>query len=80
MKWSSLTGGEFASPYDIASVYAGLGQKSRALDSMDRALKTRAAMMPFANVDPLLNPLRSDPRFSALLRKAFPRSGVLNKP
>jgi TolB-like protein/DNA-binding winged helix-turn-helix (wHTH) protein/Tfp pilus assembly protein PilF len=61
--------GEFASPYDIASVYAALGEKTRALEWMDRAYRDRAAMIPFAGVDPLLNPLRSEPRFQALLRR-----------
>jgi len=61
---------EFASPYDIASVYAALGEKTTALDWMDRAYKVHAAMIAFAGVDPLLNPLRSEPRFEALLHRA----------
>ena len=62
--------GEFASPYDIASVYAALGEKATALDWMERAYKGHAAMIAFAGVDPLLNPLRSEPRFEALLQRA----------
>jgi len=62
--------GEFASPYDIASVYAALGEKATALDWMERAYKGHAAMIAFAGVDPLLNPLRSEPRFEALLHRA----------
>jgi len=61
--------GEFASAYDIASVYAALGEKAHALDWMDRAYRDRAAMIPLAGVDPLLDPLRTDPRFRALLRR-----------
>ena len=61
--------GEFVSPYDVASVYAGLGEKDQALHWLDRAHKERAAMIPFAGIDPLLNPLRVDPRFQDLLRR-----------
>ena len=62
--------GEFASPYDIASVYAALGEKTAALDWLERAYKSHAAMIALAGVDPLLNPLRSEPRFEALLHRA----------
>ena len=61
--------GEFASPYDIASVYAGLGDKSHALYWMGKAVKARAAMMPFAGIDPLFSPIRADPQFQALLHR-----------
>ncbi|MFY9558721.1 MAG: tetratricopeptide repeat protein [Terriglobales bacterium] len=61
--------GEFASPYDIASIYAGLGDKDTALQWLLRADKERATMMPFVGIDPLLNPLRGDPRFENLLRQ-----------
>jgi TolB-like protein/DNA-binding winged helix-turn-helix (wHTH) protein/Tfp pilus assembly protein PilF len=61
--------GGFASPYDIASVYAGLGDKSHAMYWMNEAVKARAAMIPFAGIDPLLSPLRTEPRFQALLRR-----------
>ncbi len=43
--------GNFVSPYDIASVYAGLGEKEQTLAWMDRAYKTRAAMVPMAGID-----------------------------
>jgi TolB-like protein/DNA-binding winged helix-turn-helix (wHTH) protein/Tfp pilus assembly protein PilF len=62
--------GEFASPYDIASIYAALGERATALDWMERAYRVHAAMIAFAGVDPLLNPLRSEPRFEALLHRA----------
>jgi hypothetical protein len=61
-------GGEFASPYDIASIYAGLGDKDTALQWLGRADKERATMMPFVVIDPLLSPFRGDPRFQSVLR------------
>jgi len=61
--------GQFASPYDIASIYAALGEKEAAFRWLERAYRERAAMMPMANIDPLFNPLRTDPRFDKLLRR-----------
>jgi TolB-like protein len=61
--------GEFLSTYDIASVYAGLGEKEKALHWLNRAHRERAVMLTFAGIDPLLNPLRGDARFEDLLRR-----------
>jgi len=61
--------GDFVSPYDIASVYAGLGEKEQALAWINRADEARAVMIPFAGIDPLLNPLRAEPRFEAIVRR-----------
>jgi TolB-like protein/DNA-binding winged helix-turn-helix (wHTH) protein/Flp pilus assembly protein TadD len=62
-------GGEFLSAYDIASVYAGLGEKEHAFFWLDRAIEERAVMLTFADIDPLLGPLHIDPRFQALIRR-----------
>jgi tetratricopeptide (TPR) repeat protein len=62
-------GGEFLSSYDIASVYAGLGEKEQAFFWLNRAIEERAVMLTFADIDPLLGPLRLDPRFQVLIRR-----------
>jgi TolB-like protein/DNA-binding winged helix-turn-helix (wHTH) protein/Tfp pilus assembly protein PilF len=58
-------------PYEIAIVYAGLGEKDHAFEWLNKALEERDLML--ANVDPFLDGLRSDPRFRQLMR----RSGLL---
>jgi TolB-like protein/DNA-binding winged helix-turn-helix (wHTH) protein len=52
--------------------YAGLGRKDEAFEHMEKAYEQRAdmAMMIFLGVDPGLEPLHSDPRFDAFLKKA----------
>jgi tetratricopeptide (TPR) repeat protein len=55
----------------LAIVYAGLGDKDRAFDALERA---RAAGLPLfryppLKTDPLFDPLRSDPRFAELLKR-----------
>ena len=61
---------QYVSPDEIALVYASLGEKDQAFAWLDRAYEARSAflitrILGCANYDPL----RSDPRFDALLRK-----------
>jgi TolB-like protein/Flp pilus assembly protein TadD len=58
----------------VAYIYTGLNQKSRALDLLEQACVRRDADACFIGVEPVLEPLRSEPRFAALLtRYAMPR-------
>jgi TolB-like protein len=50
--------------------YAGLGDKEQAFAWLEKAYQERRARMYLLNVDPLLDPLRSDPRFQDLVRRA----------
>lgn len=47
----------------------GLGEKSTALDWLDRAYQERNDRLVYLGVDPMADPLRSEPRFTELLRK-----------
>ena len=60
---------EYVSPYDVAMVYAGLGDKDHALDWLERAHQDRSSLLVFALREPRLAPLRSEPRFVALVRE-----------
>jgi len=55
--------------YSIALVYAGLNEKEQALNWLDKGYQARAVDMTYLNYDPLLDNLRSDPRFVDLLRR-----------
>ena len=57
------------SPYLIAWVYAGLGDKDQAFASLEKAYEDRDEFMVMLKVDQLLDSLRSDPRFSDVLRR-----------
>ena len=55
--------------FEVAAVYAGLGEKDRAFEWLQRAYKVHDSEMCYLKSDPRLDPLRSDPRFQALLRR-----------
>jgi eukaryotic-like serine/threonine-protein kinase len=56
----------YVSPFEIALIYVGLGDKDRAFEWLERAFSDRSDLLVYLNVDPRLDPLRSDRRFAAL--------------
>jgi len=60
-------GGEYVSGYDMAIVFAGLGDRDRAFQELEGALEERTWEVVYMAIDPMLEPLRSDPRFARLL-------------
>ena len=60
---------EYVPSYHFAYVYAGLGDADRAIDLLEQAYAQRAAAIYGVKASFLFAPLRSHPRFVALLRK-----------
>jgi tetratricopeptide (TPR) repeat protein len=59
--------------YEIALVYAGLGEKDEAFAWLEKAYDAHDKGMTYLKIDPCLDPLRSDYRFQDLLqRMRFP--------
>ena len=60
----------YVSPYMIATIYAGLGDKDKALESLEKAYRDRSwDITRQIKSDLRLDSLRSDPRFQNLLRR-----------
>ncbi len=59
----------YVQPMWIAVIHAGLGEKDEAFDWMQKAYDDRSAWLVYLKVDPLFDPLRSDPRFADMLRR-----------
>ncbi len=55
--------------YEIALVYAGLGNKQQAFKWLEDAYAAHDVGLLYLRVDPCLDPLRSDPRFDDLVRR-----------
>jgi TolB-like protein/DNA-binding winged helix-turn-helix (wHTH) protein/Flp pilus assembly protein TadD len=60
---------QYVSPFYVAIVYLGLGKNELAMNWLEKAYDDRSNGLVFLKVEPELDPLRSDPRFGALLRK-----------
>jgi len=60
---------------EIASIYAGLGDKGSAFTWLEKALNAHEPGAALVKVDPMLKSLRSDPRFEELLRRVNLSSG-----
>jgi len=59
-------------PYAMALIYLGLGDKERAIDELDRGYRDGETNYLFViKVDPLLDDLRGDRRFEALVQKVL---------
>jgi tetratricopeptide (TPR) repeat protein len=58
-----------ATPYRMAVIYAGLGEKDKAFDSLNQAVRNRSFELSDGDLraDPAINNLRSDPRFQTLI-------------
>jgi TolB-like protein/DNA-binding winged helix-turn-helix (wHTH) protein/Tfp pilus assembly protein PilF len=56
-------------PWSFAIIYIGLGQKDEALAWLDKAYAEHSSDLRALKVDPVYDPLRSDPRFQDLVRR-----------
>ena len=59
----------YVSSLYFAAIYTGLGERATALDWLDRAYNERNDRLVYLGVDPIADPLRSEPRFTQLLHK-----------
>jgi len=55
--------------YQVALVHAGLGDKDKAFESLEKAFEERSTLLTYLNMDPRWDSLRGDPRFRAMLRR-----------
>ncbi|MFH1679391.1 MAG: protein kinase [Candidatus Eisenbacteria bacterium] len=58
---------EYVSPYDLAILAVGLGEKDEALTWLEEGFAVRAGGMSYVGVDPVFDHLHDDPRFEELL-------------
>jgi TolB-like protein/Tfp pilus assembly protein PilF len=59
----------YSSPYNIAGLYAELGDKDEAFRWLNTAYQERDTSLMGLKTDFVLDPIRSDPRFAELVRK-----------
>jgi len=63
------SGRELIPPFSIAAVYAGLGDPTQGIEWLNRGIDQKDVYIPENFSEPLLDPLRSDPRFRQVLTR-----------
>jgi tetratricopeptide (TPR) repeat protein len=59
----------YVTPAALVNVYVGLGNKDQAFVWLEKAFAERSNYLAYLKVFPLLDPLRSDPRFKDLVQR-----------
>lgn len=68
--WEMKSGGKVLSPYLMAAISAGFGERDKAFEYLDQAYRERSLELSwYLKADPRLDSLRSDPRFQSLWRQ-----------
>ncbi|HAF22559.1 MAG TPA: hypothetical protein DCK93_06535 [Blastocatellia bacterium] len=60
---------KYVSPFFVALIYAGLGEKDQAFAWLEKAYQERHPYMILIKVEPVFQSLHSDPRFADLTRR-----------
>jgi len=60
---------EFVPSYTIATIYTGLGMKEQAIQYLIKSFDEGSYYMIHLKVEPILDPLRADPRFTDVMRR-----------
>ncbi|MGH9439178.1 MAG: TPR end-of-group domain-containing protein, partial [Terriglobia bacterium] len=60
---------QYVPAFSIALVYIGLGDRNHAVEWLERAYQDHSTFMVYVKTDPLLDSVRSNPQFTALLRQ-----------
>jgi len=58
-----------ADAYQYATIYAQRGDGAKALELLETAMRLRDPGLGFLKTDPLMDPLRKEPRFQAVMRE-----------
>jgi DNA-binding winged helix-turn-helix (wHTH) protein/TolB-like protein/Flp pilus assembly protein TadD len=67
--WIARSAKEWVDPFVIADMYSAQGDAARALDYLELAYRVRSPALFWLKVEAILAPLRSEPRYVALLQK-----------
>jgi tetratricopeptide (TPR) repeat protein len=66
---SARRAGKAVSPYYYAGLLGALGRRDEAFAMLDRAYEIQPNGLVAVAVDPMMDPLRPDPRFAEFLRR-----------
>jgi Flp pilus assembly protein TadD len=59
----------YVSPVALAMIQVTLGEVDASFDLLEKAYQDRRGWLAYLRIEPILDPLRTDPRFSRLLER-----------
>jgi len=59
----------YVSSYNMAQIYARLGDKNQTLASLEQAYHERDSNLTYVKVEPAFDDVRSDPRFQKIVQQ-----------
>lgn len=59
----------YVSPFDIATIYAGLGDRVKTFEYLEKAYQGRVPYLVYLAVDPHFDDFHADPRFRDLVHR-----------
>jgi len=65
------------SPYDMATICGALGDADGVFRWLGKAIEQRSVDVIWMRVDPRLDPVRSDPRFTEVMARLVPRTAPI---
>jgi Flp pilus assembly protein TadD len=68
-RFKDIEKNQYINAYMLAVVYTALREPDSAFEELEKAFSNRDWHLQRLNVDPFIDPLRSDPRFNVLLKK-----------
>ena len=68
-EFKDLSSHAYVDPYNIAAIYAGLGDKDEVFHWLEKGYEQHSSGMPYLTTDVFWFEMRSDPRFVDLLRR-----------
>ena len=68
-QFNELNKSRYVTPAALVNVYIGLGDKEQAFAWLEKAFQERSNYLAYLKVFPILDPLRSDPRYADLVRR-----------
>jgi hypothetical protein len=76
---NELAKSQFVPHYGFVLIFTALGEKERAIDELEASYREGGNYLLTIKVDPMIDPLRGDPRFHALVQKIFSKKQVPNE-
>jgi len=61
--------GKYLSPYNLALIYAGLGDTARTLEMLEQSLKHHNLFLAWLNVEPMFDVVRNEPEFAGMVKR-----------